>query len=126
MNALKKYKRRVSDMLPCTKEERKYCLDEIDRSLGKEASSMSYEAIVEELGSPETLAASAIQDMESEDIAAAMKTRTRLFRWIAILVAGFLLVWALGVTIALIDTMNQSGGTSIVTGPSVEEIHLEP
>lgn len=117
MSALGKYKRKVSEMLPCIGEEKKYCLKEIDHSLGSAASSMSYEAIVEALGSPESLAASAIQDMDASAIAAAMKTRNRLFWRLSILVAGFLLIWAIGVTLAYIHFLQEGEGHDYIIGP---------
>lgn len=120
MSGLNKYKRKVGQMLPCAAEEKKFVLAEIDRSLGNKANTMSYEDIVEQVGSPETLAASAIQDMEAEEIAAAMKTRNRMIRLIALLVAGILLVWAIGVTIALIDSTRHSGGYGVIGSLSTE------
>ena len=121
MSALSKYKRKVSDMLPCTKEERKYVLAEIDQSLGKEAEAMSYEAIVEKIGIPEEVAAASIQGMEPRNIAAAMQKRRQLRRWMAILVIGLLLLWAVGVTAAVIDSAMHSGGHAIISTAEIIE-----
>lgn len=121
MSGLSKYKRKVSDMLPCTKEERKYVLAEIDQSLGKEAETMSYEAIVEKIGIPEEVAAASIQGMEPRNIAAAMQKRRDLIRFAAILVVGLLLIWTVGVTVAVIDSMQHSGGHAIISTAEIIE-----
>ena len=126
MSTLSKYKRKVSDMLPCTAEERKYVLAEIDQSLGKDRETLSYEAIVEKLGPPEEVAAASIEGMEPRNIAAAMQKRRRLIRWAAILVVGVLLIWAIGVTAAIIDVAKNSGGQLIIYPAETIEFVIHP
>ena len=124
MSGLSKYKRKVSDMLPCTAEERKYVLTEIDQSLGKDAETMSYEAVVEKLGVPEEVAAASIQGMEPRSIALAMQKRRKLIRLAAILVVGLLLIWAIAATVAVIDSMQHSGGHAIIYPAEIIESTL--
>ncbi len=119
MSGLSKYKRKVSDMLPCAKEERKYVLAEIDQSLGKEAETMSYEALVEKLGAPEEVAAVSIQGMEPKNIAAAMQKRRKLIRWVAMLIIGVLLIWGICVIIGLVDSINAGHGHIITSQPGI-------
>ncbi|MBQ7145725.1 MAG: hypothetical protein IJR95_03035, partial [Lachnospiraceae bacterium] len=55
---------------------------------------------------------------DAKDIAYAMKNRNRIVRLISVLVGAVLLIWAVAVTIALIDSM-QHRVTEIVDPPVI-------
>lgn len=118
MSGLRKYQKALRDMLPCSQKEKEYYLSGIEQALGKDAGSLSYEAIIERIGTPEEVAAASIQDMDAKDIAYAMKNRNRIVRLISVLVGAVLLIWAVAVTIALIDSM-QHRATEIVDTPVI-------
>ena len=126
MDGLKKYKRKVNEMLPCTTDERKYVMAEIDRSLDKGDYALSYESLIDKLGAPEEIAAASIAGMDPRNIALTMEKRHKLITWVAILVIGVLLIWAVGVTAAVIDSTVHSGGHAIIGSAEIIETVLNP
>jgi hypothetical protein len=122
MSGWKKYKRMLSDMLPCQKQERDHILEEVRQGLGDKAPSLSYEELLEKLGLPEEVAASYIQGMEPREVAQAMKTRNHVFRLLAVLVGCVILVWAICMTFAVIDSKHHRGHLVIDPAVDVERI----
>lgn len=116
MSGWKKYKRKLSDMLPCQKQERDHILEEVCQGLGDKAQFLSYEELLEKLGLPEEVAASYIQGMEPREVARAMKTRNRVFRLLAVLVGCVILVWAIGVAAVYFNT-KRTGPSSVIIFP---------
>jgi len=126
MGGLRKYQNALKDMLPCSKNEKQYYLSRIKQTLGKDAERLSYEAVIERIGTPEEVAASAIQDMDAKEIASAMKKRNRLIQLVSILVGAALLIWAVAVTIALIDSKNQKISYSVIDPITIIETSVSP
>ena len=52
MSELKKYKHEVSSLLECSDKEKEYYLSIIENDFGDEADKLSYEELVDRLGSP--------------------------------------------------------------------------
>ena len=125
MSGLGKYRSKLKDMLPCSQKEKEYYLSEIEQSLAGDAKSLSYEAIIEQIGTPEEVAATTIQGMDAKEIASSMKKRNRLIRLVAIFIGTFLLIWAVAVTIALIDSMQHKIG-KIIESPIIIETTQSP
>ncbi len=53
MSELKKYKHEVSSLLECSDKEKEYYLSIIENDFGDEADKLSYEELVDRLGSPQ-------------------------------------------------------------------------
>ena len=117
MSGWNKYKRKLSDMLPCQKKERNHYCEEVRQSLGNNYKDLRYEEVLEKLGPPEELAASYIQGMDAREMAKAMTKRNRLFRLLAVLVGCVILIWAIGVTVAFFDAKAHPSGR-LVEGPA--------
>lgn len=116
---LRKFERQVSDMLPCSKEVKEGQLEQMRRSLEERSDELNYNELVEEIGSPESMAAGVIQEMDGKDVALAMRTRNRIFRIAAVFLGTILIIFTIAMTIAVIDGHKASGSIRTITEASV-------
>jgi len=121
-----RYKRALSDMLPCKKHERIVILEKLKAELGEVYKQLSYDSIVERLGTPQVVATSSIQAMEPEEIADAMLIRRQIVRIVALVAVALLSLWLITCTIALIDSFQQSGGRLSVSDPTIIDNWVVP
>jgi len=113
-------------MLPCKKHERIVILEKLKAELGEVYKQLSYDSIVERLGTPQVVATSSIQAMEPEEIADAMLIRRQIVRIVALVAVALLSLWLITCTIALIDSFQQSGGRLSVSDPTIIDNWVVP
>ena len=90
MNDANKYIRRVRRCLPGTRKQTAWIGEQIRNSLGEDIAGLSYAEIVDQLGTPEALAAAEIETMPAAEIA----EKVRLQNWVkkVILAAAFAII----------------------------------
>ena len=76
---------------------------------------MGYESIVARFGSPEDIMAAYVTELDSDAIIEEIAIKRRIIKLVALVALGIILLWGSVVGLALIDSVSQSGGYSIVT-----------
>ena len=118
---LRKFERQVSDMLPCSKEVTEGQLEQMRRSLEERSDELNYNELVEEIGSPESMAAGVIQEMDGKDVALAMRIRNRIFKIVAVFCGLVLLLITITLAIELIDAHRANRGRGDIAPVKVIE-----
>ena len=111
---LKKYFRAISGELYCPVKTKRRILATVKENVSaylEENPATTFEEIQKHFGTPRQIAASYVEEMETPELIAKLRIRRRIITVICISVGIAILIWAVAVVIALIDSFQQSGGT---------------
>ncbi len=111
---LKKYFRAISGELYCPEKTKRRILATVKENVAtylEENSAATFEEIQKHFGTPRQIAASYVEEMETPELIAKLRVRRRIITVICVAVGIAVLIWAVAVVIALIDSFNASGGT---------------
>lgn len=124
--ALKRYYRDIRSWLPCSRKNEKRILEQIRSSVEgylEQNPEADINRVQTEFGSPQTIAASYVENMGAAEILKDLRLRRRIFAAVASAVAIILLLWAGVVTWAGIRA-DQDYFKEKIAKPSLE--HSEP
>lgn len=113
MNDLKRYYRQVASWLPCGGKTKREMMARIRATVDAyiaEHPAADLAAIQARFGTPQQIAAAFVDEMETEELLQRINYRNKIIKGFAILAATIILLWTLTVTIALLDSINSSGG----------------
>ena len=113
MNDLKRYYRQVASWLPCGGKTKRDMMARIRATVDAyiaEHPAADLAAIQARFGTPQQIAAAFVDEMETEELLQRINYRNKIIKGFAILAATIILLWTLTVTIALLDSINSSGG----------------
>lgn len=102
---LKKYYRRISQLLPCSRKQKKAILSRIQETVNNTVSEdpeISFEQLRVQFGAPETVAASYVENAGTAEILKSLHIRRRILRVVIATAVLVLLMWAGVVTWAAI------------------------
>ena len=112
------YLLRVHNLLPGNWKQRRKILSQLRacvRDYASENADIDYESIVVRFGSPEDILGAYVAELDSAAILEEITLKRRIVRIVALSMLGLILLWGSVVGLALIDSVSQSGGYSIVT-----------
>jgi len=113
MRDAKKYLRRVNTWLPCTGRLKKQIKEEILTALNRfmeDHPDADYQAIVAQFGTPQQIAASYVDEMDTPELLNQLRIKKRIVAIVAVSAVTALLMWAGVVTKAYIDHVDAMNG----------------
>lgn len=84
-----------------------------------------YAAITARFGTPQQIAESSLENMETAELAQELRIRKKIVKIIAIAALSLVLLWAFGVGVAIVDSIIASGGTYVDEIEVIEHIVYE-
>lgn len=108
-----RYLLQVRRALPCKQRMKRRLMPQIRQELGSYLESRpdaSYRDLTERFGRPEQIAASYVESADTGELLAGMRYGNRVVKIVAIALLIALIIWAIGITIAVIDGMKSSHG----------------
>lgn len=113
MKDLKRYYRQVASWLPCGGKTKREMMARIRATVDayiEEHPTADFAAIQARFGTPQQIAASFVDEMETEELLQRINYRNKIIKGFAILASTIILLWILVVTIALLNALNSSSG----------------
>lgn len=114
-NALR-YRRKVLSLLPCTKRQKLKIISHFDASLSDYIESnpdADYVDLEEHFGSPESIAASYVENAGTAEILRSLYIRKKIVFIVSLVLAVLLISWAIVVTWSMVKFNNTVNGYSI-------------
>lgn len=111
--ALRRYLRTVRGMLPCDRKQKRHILKELQCSVDAflaEHPDADLPQLQAHFGTPDQIAASYVDDLDTPALLRAMHARKRVITVAVATALAILLSWACVVTWAVIDHNNESNG----------------
>ena len=72
-----------------------------------------YAALTGRFGTPQQIAEASLETMETAELIQELRTRQKIVKIVAIVAMSVVLLWAIGVGVAIVDSMIASGGTYV-------------
>lgn len=111
--ALRRYLRSVRDMLPCSGKQKRCILEKIQSNADSflaEQPDADFSLLQTHFGTPEQIAASYVDDMDTPALLKAIHTRKRIFAVVTAAVLAILICWACAMTWAVIESNDHNNG----------------
>lgn len=113
MRDAKKYLRRVNTWLPCTGRLKKQIKEEILTALNRfleDHPDADYQAIVAQFGTPQQIAASYVDEMDTPELLHNLLIKQRIVRTVTCGVAAIALIWMIAIGALLIQSYQEVNG----------------
>lgn len=111
--ALQRYYRNIWSWLPCSQQQKSVILKSITCNIENfvlSNPSADFAEIENHFGSPQQIASSYVEDMNTPELLHALRTRKRIVVVVMAVVLSALLIWACAVTVAVIDFSKSNNG----------------
>lgn len=115
---VKKYLRRVRGWLPCTRRMKDDIMSRIADSLlawVQEHPDCTYPEIEARFGKPKKIAADYVDNLGTAELLDNLHIKKRIVTSVAVTLATVVLIWAIGVTVVVVDAMLNTHNSYIVT-----------
>lgn len=102
--------------LPCSGRIKRKIMKRIYHDLNDylvEDPGANYDKVLNRFGSPESIAVAYVGDLESKELLNELRTRRSILKLSKILIAFIVVVWVTFTGIALLDSIQQSGGYEV-------------
>lgn len=113
-SALRRYLRTIRSYLPCSRKVKKQILKEIQGNVNaylEENPKADYAQIEVRFGSPKSIAAAYVDDMDTQELLHALHIRNKIRIAIVSSLFGIVLLWAVGVSYIMIHEVTHFPGT---------------
>lgn len=111
--ALSRYFRSIGSWLPCSRKQRQSILAAVEENVRgyiAENPEATLSQIKKQFGSPRQIAAGYVDDMDTAALLSALRLRKRIYKAIIAFLLAVLLLWGIGVGIAVIEQHNATNG----------------
>lgn len=111
---LNKYLQNIRRELYCPGTAKRRILATVKENVAtylEENPAATFEEIQKHFGTPRQIAASYVEEMETPELMAKLRIRKRIITVICVAVGLAVLIWAVAVVIALVDSFNSTGGS---------------
>lgn len=119
-SALRRYYRTVYVYLPCSRKLKKKILYEIKGNITaylEENPDADYSQIESHFGTPRSIAAAYVDDMNTEELIHALHIRKKIVTCIVSILLTSVLLWAIGLTYIMVDhSVNYPGTVCVEVG----------
>ena len=119
---LRKYLRQLRSWLPCPGSMKRMILSDVQDNaaeLFQENPQANYGDLVARFGSPDRLAASYIQDMDTRKLLRELRIKRRVSTAVIVALITALLIWSGAAIASIVDAYNHNRGYTIIF-PAVE------
>ena len=116
--SVKKYLRRVRGWLPCTRRMKNDIMARIEDSLlswAQENPNCDYPDIEARFGKPEKIAADYVDNLGTAELLKNLHIKKKIVTVVTAVAVTIALIWAIGVTVVVVDAMLETHGGYIVT-----------
>lgn len=111
--ALRQYYREIRSYLPCSRKHKDRILNEIRTNILhylEENPEVDFAGIQARFGSPKTIAAAYVDDMDTEELLHALRVRKQIISAVVSAVIAVLLLWASFVSLAYVQHQIETNG----------------
>lgn len=118
------YLARVRRALPCMGGRKRRLLKKIREQLAiweESCPSATYQNAVDRFGQPEQIAAAYVESADTNELLASLRIRGQIVRTFIAMALGIVLIWAAGVTAAVVDAKNSIGSYYTETIDAIEQ-----
>lgn len=115
--SVKKYLRRVRGWLPCTRRMKNDIMARIEDSLlswARENPGCNYRDIEARFGCPQKIAADYVDNLGTAELLNNLHIKKKIVTAVTVAMAALVLIWAVGVTVVVVDAMLETHGGYIV------------
>lgn len=115
---VKKYLRRVRGWLPCTRRMKNDIMARIEESLlswSQDNPNCTYPDIEARFGKPEKIAAVYVENVDAEELLHNLHVKKKIVTAVTAVAVIIALIWAIGVTVVVVDAMLNTHYGYIVT-----------
>lgn len=112
-NDAKKYCREVGKWLPCSGLQKKRILDNLRDSVAAytdDNPDAEYQAIVNRFGLPQVIAATYVDELDSQELLGNLRVKRRIIRIVSVVACFVVFIWLGITTAALISDAHQADG----------------
>lgn len=103
---LRRYYRDIRSYLPCSRKQKRRILDEIRERVNiylEECPEADYDQIEARFGTPQTIAAAYVDDMNTSELLTALGIRRKFVTAVIVGVLALSLIWGIAVSIAYVQ-----------------------
>lgn len=122
MNERKKYYRQISGWLPCGGKVKKQLMANITTTVDgylEEHPDANMQTLQAHFGTPQQIAASFVEEMDTAELLDALRTRRKVIRIILYSFAAIVVIWAIAVLIAWCIGMSEVLGYGVTESPII-------
>ena len=116
--SVKKYLHRVRGWLPCTRRMKNDIMARIEDSLlswAQENPNCDYPDIEARFGKPEKIAADYVDNLGTAELLKNLHIKKKIVTIVTAVAVTIALIWAIGVTVVVVDAINTTHNSYIVT-----------
>lgn len=127
-SAARRYLREIRGWLPCSRKLKRDILEKIGNTITdylSENPTAPYTELTARFGTPQQIAASYVDEMETGELLRDLRIRKKIVQIITAVAVAVVMLWLGVVSIALFEHNSQMNGQIVVTVTEVERIPLE-